>query len=148
MVFATYSDRCGRKCRCIVLYATICHTSEYGLHFCRCRQWVINYCRRRDLDSKSPELLHKSYFICAEHFEESQFLNALHNRLNCNAVPTIFNVSIALHCIVLHCIICITRKLCENDFNVTKDFVAINHATHKVNSTFNKEYVSLSIIIN
>lgn len=59
---------------------------------CRCRSWVVN-CRRADLDSKSALELHKNYYMCANHFEPTQFTNSLHNYLNWNAVPTIFNVS-------------------------------------------------------
>jgi hypothetical protein len=58
---------------------------------CRCKRWVINI-RRADLDNKSAEDLHKNYFLCAYHFEDSQFLNGFRNRLKWNAVPTLFNV--------------------------------------------------------
>ena len=33
-----------------------------------------------------------SCVLCAEHFEDSQFMNMLHNRLIWNAVPTRFDV--------------------------------------------------------
>lgn len=58
----------------------------------RCKKWVVN-CRRADLDKKTADDLHRSYFVCAEHFEVTQFANGLQNRLNWNAVPTLFNVS-------------------------------------------------------
>jgi hypothetical protein len=58
----------------------------------RCRKWVINCCRA-DLDGKSAEELNKLYYLCADHFEDTQFTNISHNRLNWNAVPTLFNVS-------------------------------------------------------
>jgi len=57
----------------------------------RCRKWVINS-RRSDLDGKPAVQLHKSYFICGQHFEHSQFSNGLKNRLVADAVPTIFSV--------------------------------------------------------
>jgi THAP domain len=53
---------------------------------------VVN-CRRADLDGKSAEDLHKNYVLCANHFEDSQFLNGLRNRLKWNAIPTLFDVS-------------------------------------------------------
>ena len=57
----------------------------------RCRKWVISS-RRADLDGKPVVELHKSYFICGQHFEHSQFSNGLKNRLVPDAVPTIFSV--------------------------------------------------------
>lgn len=60
---------------------------------CRCKQWVTN-CGRTDLCSKSSEELNKSYVLCANHFEQSQFLNVSRNSLIYNAVPTLLNVSI------------------------------------------------------
>jgi hypothetical protein len=56
-------------------------------------------CRRADLDGKSVQDLHKNYVLCANHFENSQFLNGLQNRLKWNAVPTVFNVSKLLYVI-------------------------------------------------
>jgi len=46
-----------------------------------------------DLCSKSSEELNKSYFLCANHFEQSQFLTCQGTELY-NAVPTLLNVSI------------------------------------------------------
>jgi len=60
--------------------------------FCSCRKWVINS-RRADLDKKTPEQLNRSFYLCSEHFEHSQFTNDLRNRLKWNALPTLFNVS-------------------------------------------------------
>jgi hypothetical protein len=51
---------------------------------------------RPDLDSKSTEELHRNYYVCANHFKESQFLNGLKNRLKWNAIPTLFNVCMFL----------------------------------------------------
>lgn len=49
--------------------------------------------RRQDLINVSCERLRKSYVLCAEHFENSQFSNRQsQNRLNWNAEPTIFAV--------------------------------------------------------
>jgi len=58
----------------------------------RCKKWVINT-RRGDLEKKTLEELHKNYFLCSAHFEENQFTNKLRNKLNWNAIPTLFNVS-------------------------------------------------------
>jgi len=64
---------------------------HFLLVICRCKCWVIN-CRRADLDKKSAADLNKCYFVCGHHFEESQFLNDLRNRLVWKAVPTLFKI--------------------------------------------------------
>ena len=64
---------------------------HFLLVICRCKCWVIN-CRRADLDKKSAADLNKCYFVCGHHFEESQFLNGLRNRLVWKAVPTLFKI--------------------------------------------------------
>ena len=44
--------------------------------------------------SYSTEKLNKQYTVCANHFEDNQFMNpAMKNRLIHNAVPTIFDIS-------------------------------------------------------
>lgn len=40
------------------------------LHIFRCRQWVGN-CNRPDLQTKTPEDLHRNYKVCSRHFETS-----------------------------------------------------------------------------
>ena len=57
----------------------------------RCEKWVVNV-RRADLDGRTPEELNKNYHLCANHFENSQFMNADKHRLVENAVPTLFDV--------------------------------------------------------
>ena len=43
--------------------------------------------------SYSTEKLSKQYTVCANHFEDNQFMNpAMKNRLFHNAVPTIFDI--------------------------------------------------------
>ena len=43
--------------------------------------------------SYSTEKLNKKYTVCANHFEDNQFMNpAMKNRLIHNAVPTIFDI--------------------------------------------------------
>ena len=45
--------------------------------------------------SHSTEKLNQQYIVCANHFEDSQFMNpAMKNRLIHNAVPTIFDYQI------------------------------------------------------
>ena len=62
------------------------------LEFFRSKQWVINL-RREDIMSYSIEKLNKQYTVCANHFEDNQFMNpAMKNRLIHNAVPTIFDI--------------------------------------------------------
>lgn len=46
-------------------------------------------CNREDLFEKLNNI-HKSHRLCEDHFEAKMFTNHLHNRLNLNAVPTIF----------------------------------------------------------
>src|SRR6218665_2040072 len=67
----------------IIVYEMLC---------VRCKQWVINT-RREDLDKKTTEEIHKNNILCSAHFEESQFTNKSWNKLNWNAIPTLFNVS-------------------------------------------------------
>ena len=55
----------------------------------RSKRWVINL-RREDLMEYSTEQLYAQYTVCANHFEDSQFMNpAQKNRLIHNAVPTL-----------------------------------------------------------
>ncbi|XP_074032675.1 uncharacterized protein isoform X3 [Leptinotarsa decemlineata] len=54
----------------------------------RARIWAMA-CGRDDLTDK-VERLHRGYHICGGHFETKYFLNDLRNRLQPNAVPTIF----------------------------------------------------------
>ena len=61
------------------------------LHFARCQIWVQNS-RRQDLLNRSPSYISINCKLCAEHFESSQFTNPSKNRLNWNAVPTLFSV--------------------------------------------------------
>ena len=72
--------------------AWVCRIFQYFTVLCRCKRWITNT-RRADLDKKTPDDLHKSYFLCGKHFEDTEFMNALRNRLKCNAIPTVFEVS-------------------------------------------------------
>ena len=64
---------------------------NHCLHFARCQIWVQNS-RKQDLLNRSPSYLSTNCKLCAEHFESSQFTNPSKNRLNWNAVPTLFSV--------------------------------------------------------
>ncbi len=44
----------------------------------RSRQWVINLCRL-DLEKYTAEQLYRNYRVCANHFEDSQFMNTKKN---------------------------------------------------------------------
>lgn len=58
----------------------------------RCKKWIENS-RRSELNDKDPDLLYRNFVFCADHFEDSQFMNAASkNKLVWNAIPTIFNV--------------------------------------------------------
>ena len=63
----------------------------------RCKKWVVNT-RRAGLEKKTAGDLYKNYFLCAEHFEVNQFTNDPRNRLNWNAVPTVFTVCLYADC--------------------------------------------------
>ncbi|XP_051540366.1 uncharacterized protein LOC127432896 isoform X2 [Myxocyprinus asiaticus] len=58
----------------------------------RCKQWIGN-CRRPDLESKTPEFLHRNYKLCSKHFETSMICqqSALKSILKEDAVPTLFD---------------------------------------------------------
>jgi len=59
---------------------------------CSCRRWVQTS-RREDLRSRSVDYLHANCKLCADHFEDNQFMNAVtRSKLIWNAVPTIFTV--------------------------------------------------------
>ncbi|RXN27567.1 hypothetical protein ROHU_019935 [Labeo rohita] len=58
----------------------------------RCKQWVVN-CHRPDLETKTPEDLHRNYKLCSKHFETSMICEQSSQKsvLNDDAVPTIFD---------------------------------------------------------
>ena len=58
----------------------------------RCKKWVQN-CRRADLTKKTTEYLYKNCVLCANHFEDGQFMNSTSkNKLVWNGIPTLFDV--------------------------------------------------------
>ncbi|XP_043105741.1 uncharacterized protein si:dkey-250d21.1 isoform X2 [Puntigrus tetrazona] len=58
----------------------------------RCKQWV-GKCHRPDLETKTPEDLHKNYRLCSKHFETSMICQQTSQKsvLKDDAVPTIFD---------------------------------------------------------
>ncbi|XP_036450315.1 uncharacterized protein si:dkey-250d21.1 isoform X3 [Colossoma macropomum] len=58
----------------------------------RCKQWVGN-CGRPDLQTKTPEYLHRNFKLCSKHFDASLIHkeSELKSILKDDAVPTIFN---------------------------------------------------------
>ncbi|KAM9539031.1 uncharacterized protein ACWYII_037746 isoform 1-T1 [Salvelinus alpinus] len=58
----------------------------------RCKQW-LNNCHRSDLEPKTPEELHNSFQICANHFEPSLICrdSTLRTSLKEGAIPTRFD---------------------------------------------------------
>ncbi|XP_032870218.1 52 kDa repressor of the inhibitor of the protein kinase-like [Amblyraja radiata] len=58
----------------------------------RCQRWVQNT-RRQDLLHRTTEYLSANCCLCSLHFELDQFSNKrTNNRLNWNAVPTLFDI--------------------------------------------------------
>ncbi|XP_059400508.1 uncharacterized protein LOC132132209 isoform X2 [Carassius carassius] len=57
----------------------------------RCKQWV-GKCQRPDLETKTPEDLHRNYKLCSKHFETSMICqqSSQMSVLKDDAVPTVF----------------------------------------------------------
>ncbi|KAK2871049.1 hypothetical protein Q8A67_023576 [Cirrhinus molitorella] len=58
----------------------------------RCKQWVVNS-HRPDLETKTPEDLHRNYKLCSKHFDTSMICEQSSEKsvLKDDAVPTIFD---------------------------------------------------------
>ncbi|CAG9761210.1 unnamed protein product [Ceutorhynchus assimilis] len=63
---------------------------EHLVEEIRAKRWLIA-CNREDLLEKLNNI-HKSHRLCGDHFEAKMFTNHLRNRLNFNAVPTLFSI--------------------------------------------------------
>ena len=62
----------------------------YVFIYCRSKSWCLNI-GDSILSSKSALQLYKSQILCADHFDDSQFMNRTsRNRLIHNAIPTLF----------------------------------------------------------
>lgn len=61
----------------------------------RCKLWLTK-CHRQDLASEAPEHVHKTYKLCAKHFEPTMISHQDDSNtvLKEDAVPTIFDVSV------------------------------------------------------
>lgn len=64
----------------------------------RCKQWLKNCCRQ-DLESETPELLHKTYKLCAKHFEPAMISHQDDSNtvLKEDAIPTIFDLTMPVN---------------------------------------------------
>ncbi|CAD6211165.1 GSCOCG00010960001-RA-CDS [Cotesia congregata] len=76
-------------------------------HDDRCKKW-LEFCGREDLYKLTKKQLLQR-MVCSKHFEEKYFLNDYLDRLNCSAVPTIYDPKQSLYNIT--CVLCgRTRK--------------------------------------
>ncbi|XP_012259812.1 uncharacterized protein LOC105688243 [Athalia rosae] len=68
----------------------------------RCRRW-LEFCCREDLYKLTKKQLLQR-MVCSKHFEQRDFLNSYFDRLNCAAVPTIYDPKQSLYNIT--CVLC------------------------------------------
>ncbi|XP_074108137.1 uncharacterized protein LOC141533255 [Cotesia typhae] len=68
----------------------------------RCKKW-LEFCGREDLYKLTKKQLLQR-MVCSKHFEEKYFLNEYLDRLNCTAVPTIYDPKQSLYNIT--CVLC------------------------------------------
>ncbi|XP_006617047.1 uncharacterized protein LOC122712812 [Apis laboriosa] len=68
----------------------------------RCRKW-LDFCCREDLYKLTKKQLLQR-MVCSKHFEQKDFLNEYLDRLNCNAVPSIYDPTQSLYNIT--CVLC------------------------------------------
>ncbi|XP_015125895.1 uncharacterized protein LOC107047621 [Diachasma alloeum] len=68
----------------------------------RCREW-LEFCCREDLYKLTKKQLLQR-MVCSKHFERKDFLNDYFDRLNCRAVPTIYDPKQSLYNIT--CVLC------------------------------------------
>ncbi|XP_011311076.1 uncharacterized protein [Fopius arisanus] len=68
----------------------------------RCREW-LEFCCREDLYKLTKKQLLQR-MVCSKHFERKYFLNEYFDRLNCTAVPTIYDPKQSLYNII--CVLC------------------------------------------
>ena len=58
----------------LYVYSSILYIKIHVVTICRWQKWVQN-ARHRDIRSITPDHLYKSYHLCKNCFEESQFKN-------------------------------------------------------------------------
>lgn len=68
----------------------------------RCRKW-LEFCCREDLYKLTKKQLLQR-MVCSKHFEQKDFLNEYLDRLNCTAVPSIYDPKQSLYNIT--CVLC------------------------------------------
>lgn len=68
----------------------------------RCRKW-LEFCCREDLYKLTKKQLLQR-MVCSKHFEQRDFLNLYFDRLNCTAVPSIYDPKQSLYNIT--CVLC------------------------------------------
>ncbi|KAK0183363.1 hypothetical protein PV327_001412 [Microctonus hyperodae] len=68
----------------------------------RCKKW-LEFCGREDLYKLTKKQLLQR-MVCSKHFEVKDFLNEYFDRLNCTAVPTIYDPKQSLYNIT--CVLC------------------------------------------
>lgn len=68
----------------------------------RCKKW-LEFCGREDLYKLSKKQLLQR-MICSKHFIDEDFINEYYDRLNCTAVPTIYDPKQSLYNIT--CVLC------------------------------------------
>ncbi|XP_014299063.1 uncharacterized protein LOC103569171 [Microplitis demolitor] len=68
----------------------------------RCKKW-LEFCGREDLYKLTKKQLLQR-MVCSKHFQEKDFLNEYLDRLNCTAVPTIYDPKQSLYNIT--CVLC------------------------------------------
>ncbi|KAK7925407.1 hypothetical protein WMY93_007717 [Mugilogobius chulae] len=64
----------------------------------RCKLWLMK-CHRQDLASETPDHLHKTYKLCAKHFEPDMISQQddSNTALKEDAVPTIFDLTVSVN---------------------------------------------------
>lgn len=73
----------------------------------RCRKW-LEFCCREDLYKLTKKQLLQR-MVCSKHFEQRDFLNSFFDRLNCTAVPSIYDPKQSLYNIT--CVLCGRSRL-------------------------------------
>lgn len=68
----------------------------------RCGKW-LEFCCREDLYKLTKKQLLQR-MVCSKHFDKKDFLNDYYDRLNCNAVPTVYDPKQSLYNIT--CVLC------------------------------------------
>ncbi|XP_046416930.1 uncharacterized protein [Neodiprion pinetum] len=68
----------------------------------RCKKW-LEFCCREDLYKLTKKQLLQR-MVCSKHFEQRDFLNSYFDRLNCTAIPSIYDPKQSLYNIT--CVLC------------------------------------------